>query len=156
MADSVPPRLETVRVAFLRDPKAPPPDEQALERAGIEAIDLALPSGDEQVIVFMIQALSAGCDAVVLDLEIPQEELAGRLQAEADVPVVYASHASLILNLGRTLASLALHTFGHVDARLPQALPPTIYSRTGDWPALITVVFLALFSLFLRWISPRH
>ena len=42
---------------------------------------------------------------------------------------------------GQVLHSLALGEAGYLDAALPKALPPTLYSRTGDWPV---IVFLLL------------
>ncbi|SMC91017.1 apolipoprotein N-acyltransferase [Primorskyibacter flagellatus] len=45
---------------------------------------------------------------------------------------------------GRMTASLGLGQAGYVDAALPAALPPTIYSRTGDSPLLVLLVLLSL------------
>ena len=37
---------------------------------------------------------------------------------------------------GELRATLGLNLTGRIDARLPGALPPTSWSRWGDWPAL--------------------
>ena len=37
---------------------------------------------------------------------------------------------------GQLRATLGLNLAGRIDARLPGALPPTPWSRWGDWPAL--------------------
>lgn len=44
---------------------------------------------------------------------------------------------------GHIVASLPLNQAGYLDTPLPGALPPTIYSRTGDWPMIILLVLLA-------------
>ena len=41
---------------------------------------------------------------------------------------------------GRITASLGLNKAGFLDARLPQSLPPTLYSRIGEWPFLILLL----------------
>ena len=41
---------------------------------------------------------------------------------------------------GRVVASLPLGAYGHVEAPLPAALPPTPYARFGDWPALLAAL----------------
>lgn len=43
---------------------------------------------------------------------------------------------------GRTLASLGLGKTGSLDAPLPRALPPTVYSRIGDLGFLLAVVVM--------------
>ena len=44
------------------------------------------------------------------------------------------------------LSQIPLNQAGYVDAALPEALPPTVYARTGDWPVLgfLVVVLGAL------------
>lgn len=46
---------------------------------------------------------------------------------------------------GRETASLPFGTEGHLDAALPGALPPTLYARLGESPALLLLAGLALF-----------
>ena len=75
----------------------------------------------------------------------PYQHLAlARLRAaEQGLPVLRAANtgvSAVIDARGRVLASLPLNTQGTLDARLPPALPPTVYARTGDWPVLIFVL----------------
>lgn len=79
----------------------------------------------------------------------PQQHLAqARMRAiEQGLPVVRAANtgiSAVIDARGRVVASLALDSHGHIDARLPAALPPTAYSRIGDWPAVLLAGLLAL------------
>lgn len=41
---------------------------------------------------------------------------------------------------GRITASLGLNEAGFLDAQLPQPLPPTVYSKLGEWPFLILLL----------------
>lgn len=41
---------------------------------------------------------------------------------------------------GEVLRDIPLGQAGYVDAPLPDALPPTPYARTGDWPVLVLVL----------------
>ena len=43
---------------------------------------------------------------------------------------------------GRVLARIPRQTDGYRDIRLPGALPPTFYARTGDLPAMSLVVLV--------------
>ncbi|MGB7317950.1 MAG: apolipoprotein N-acyltransferase [Planktotalea sp.] len=43
---------------------------------------------------------------------------------------------------GRVLDSLALGVSGYIDTALPSPLAPTLYSRTGDIPVLLALLFL--------------
>lgn len=52
--------------------------------------------------------------------------------------------SAMIDPFGRVLDELPLNTEGYLDAALPDALSPTLYSRTGDTPYLIGL--LALFA----------
>jgi len=75
----------------------------------------------------------------------PQQHLAqARMRAvEQGLPVVRAANtgiSAVIDSLGRVTASMALHSHGHIDARLPAALAPTPYSRYGDMPAMALVI----------------
>ncbi len=80
----------------------------------------------------------------------PQQHLAqARIRAiEQGLPVVRAANTGISAMIdahGRVVAAIPMHTDGHVDARLPQALLPTAYARTGDLPAMALVV-LGLFA----------
>lgn len=81
----------------------------------------------------------------------PWQHLAqARLRAvEFGLPVVRAANtgiSAVIDARGHVTASLGLGQAGIVDARLPPALPATVYSRTGDLPltALLLVAFAVL------------
>ena len=43
---------------------------------------------------------------------------------------------------GRVLTRIPLQTDGYRDIRLPAALPPTVYARYGDVPAMSLVVLV--------------
>lgn len=75
----------------------------------------------------------------------PYQHLAmARLRAaEQGLPVLRAANtgvSAVIDGYGRIVASLALGEAGYLDARLPPALPPTLYARTGDLPLLLIVL----------------
>ncbi len=88
-------------------------------------------------------------DAWFGEISGPHQHLAqARLRAvEQGLPVVRAANtgvSAVIDARGRIVAELGLGQQGFLDAALPAALPPTLYARTGDWPALATILFLAL------------
>jgi apolipoprotein N-acyltransferase len=70
-----------------------------------------------------------------------------RLRAvEQGLPVVRVANtgvSAVIDARGRVTASLGLGVEGHLDARLPPALPPTPYARSGDWPIFALILLLA-------------
>jgi apolipoprotein N-acyltransferase len=75
----------------------------------------------------------------------PYQHLAqARVRAiEQGVPMLRAANtgiSAVIDARGRVLASLPLGAVGHLDAALPQPLPPTPYSRTRDVPAFLLVL----------------
>ena len=72
---------------------------------------------------------------------------------EQGVPVARSANtgiSAIIDARGRIVTSLPLGLAGHVDAPLPDALPPTLYAQLGDWP------FFALFALVLLGHLFRH
>jgi len=92
-------------------------------------------------------------DAWFGDYAGPQQHLAiARMRSvEQGVPLIRAANtgiSAVIDPYGRITASLGLNQAGVVDAPLPSALPPTLYSRTGDVPFVI-VMFISL-ALCLR------
>lgn len=63
---------------------------------------------------------------------------------EQGLPLIRAANTGISAVIGPhglVLDWLALGEAGYLDAALPKALPPTLYSRTGDWPV---IVFLLL------------
>jgi phosphotransacetylase len=115
------------RVVCLRSLQSPAPDADAFTRSGLELADLALPSGDEQTLSHLVQALASGCTSLILDLD--EREIAERLRktAGAELPAVYASQATLIHNTALALSALrarrvdleaARFATGGVEARL--------------------------------------
>ena len=80
----------------------------------------------------------------------PQQHYAqARIRAiEQGLPIVRAANtgiSAVVDSHGREVASLALDSYGRVDAKLPSPLASTLYSRFGDLPALAVVVFLIFF-----------
>ncbi|WP_368484109.1 apolipoprotein N-acyltransferase [Phaeobacter sp. HF9A] len=70
--------------------------------------------------------------------------------AEQGLPMLRVANTGITAVIdpyGRISESLALNTAGSLDARLPAALPPTLYSRTGDWPALFAALLLITVAL---------
>ncbi|KIN61898.1 Apolipoprotein N-acyltransferase [Sulfitobacter noctilucicola] len=75
----------------------------------------------------------------------PRQHLAqARMRAiEQGLPLARSANtgvSAMIDPYGRITASIPLNTPGFVDATLAQPLPPTIYSRTKDWPALFVLL----------------
>jgi apolipoprotein N-acyltransferase len=77
-----------------------------------------------------------------------------RLRAiEEGLPIVRAANtgvSAVIDPLGRMVAQLGLGTEGVLDASLPSAIGPTIYSRTGDIPAAVLAVLALAIALRRR------
>jgi apolipoprotein N-acyltransferase len=75
-----------------------------------------------------------------------------RLRAiEEGLPLVRAANtgiSAVVDPLGRVISALPLGTEGILDARLPRALPSTVFGRVGDGPAGLMVA--AAFILVLR------
>jgi apolipoprotein N-acyltransferase len=76
---------------------------------------------------------------------------------EEGLPLVRAANtgvSAVVDPVGRIVGSLGLGTEGVLDSPLPRALPPTIYARLGDGPAILA--FLAALALVLwRRARPR-
>ncbi|MGB3556121.1 MAG: apolipoprotein N-acyltransferase, partial [Jannaschia sp.] len=77
----------------------------------------------------------------------PRQHLAlARLRAaESGLPLLRAANTGVSAAIdarGAVLAARALGETGHLDAALPPALPPTIYTRTGDWAVLAMLLSL--------------
>ncbi|RMF39990.1 MAG: apolipoprotein N-acyltransferase, partial [Alphaproteobacteria bacterium] len=72
---------------------------------------------------------------------------------EQGLPLARAANtgiSAMIDPLGRIVASQPLGTQGFVDAILPSALPPTLYSRLRDWPFLAALLGLVVICITLR------
>ncbi len=81
----------------------------------------------------------------------PYQHLAqARLRAvEQGLPVARSANtgiSAMIDPFGRILARVALNREGVIDVRLPEALPPTLYARIGDWLFLILLCALGALS----------
>lgn len=71
--------------------------------------------------------------------------------AEQGLPMIRVANtgvSAMIDGYGRIRESIALGEAGFVDALLPQPLPPTLYSRTGDLPVFVLVLLLVGFVLW--------
>lgn len=84
----------------------------------------------------------------------PYQHLAqARMRAvEQGLPMLRAANtgiSAVIDASGRVTASISLGQAGYVDAALPAPRPPTLYSRTGDWPIAL-VLFATLGALLMR------
>ncbi|MEM9577974.1 MAG: apolipoprotein N-acyltransferase [Pseudomonadota bacterium] len=90
----------------------------------------------------------------------PQQHLAqARMRAiEQGLPMVRSANtgiSAMIGPTGRILAQISLGEEGFLDARLPLALPPTLYSRIGDWPAILFIALGYAGCFFQTWREPR-
>jgi apolipoprotein N-acyltransferase len=69
-----------------------------------------------------------------------------RLRAiEEGLPVVRAANtgiSAVIDPSGRIVARLGLGVEGVLDSTLPSALPPTVYARIGDGPAVVIAAWI--------------
>ena len=78
----------------------------------------------------------------------PQQHLAqARIRSiEQGMPLIRSANtgiSAVVDGYGRIVASLGLGETGTVDAPLPVRLPPTFYSRYGDWPWLAALLALS-------------
>ena len=72
---------------------------------------------------------------------------------ELGLPVARSANtgiSAIIDAKGRIVASLGLGETGHVDARLPAPLPPTLYALTGDLGLLGLAIMVLLSHVALR------
>ena len=77
---------------------------------------------------------------------------------ELGLPLVRSANtgiSAVIDPAGRTIASLGLGIEGVLDARLPTAIPPTVYARVGDVPAAIMIALAVIFAVRRR-VAKRH
>ena len=84
----------------------------------------------------------------------PQQHLAqARIRAiEQGLPMIRAANtgiSAVVSPHGEVVVSISMHNYGYLDQKLPAPLTATIYSRTGDWPAIILIgIMLSLISFF--------
>lgn len=139
------------------------PGPQVIEAAGLPAFSplicyemifpgQVVPQGERPA--FLLQVTN---DAWFGRFGGPEQHLAqARMRAiEQGLPVIRAANTGISAGIdarGRIVARLALDTHGHVDLRLPPALPPSPYAWAGDWPALL----LAMLSATCGFIFTRH
>lgn len=100
-------------------------------------------------------------DAWFGSFAMPYQHLAlARLRAaEQGLPLIRAANtgvSALIDARGAVTHALPMDMQGVLDARLPPALPPTLYARTGDIPALILAIFVTLAGLVAGRVRPPH
>jgi len=72
---------------------------------------------------------------------------------EEGLPLVRAANtgvSAVVDPYGRIVGRLGLGAVGVIDADLPQALPPTLYSRMGDSPFFAMVAIIALGTIAVR------
>lgn len=83
-----------------------------------------------------------------------------RLRAvEQGLPVVRAANtgiSGMIDARGRVTGSLALGEMGALDLPLPPAAAPPPYTRVGDWPTMVLVLLLGLFTALRTAARPAH
>lgn len=88
----------------------------------------------------------------------PYQHLAqARMRAiESGLPMVRVANtgvSAVIDAKGQIAAALPLNEAGYLDAELPGALPPTLYSRTGDLPLVVLLILLACAAIGVK---PRN
>jgi apolipoprotein N-acyltransferase len=88
-------------------------------------------------------------DAWFGTLQGPQQHFAqSRLRAiEQGLPLVRVANtgiSAVVDAKGRIVAALPLVEAGKLDVALPTEAAPTLYARTGDWPALLVAFLLSV------------
>lgn len=77
-----------------------------------------------------------------------------RLRAvEQGLPLVRVANTGITAVIdarGRVIDQLPFGTMAALDTKVPGALPPTIYSRSGDWPVFLLLAALALATFHRR------
>ncbi|MTH77373.1 apolipoprotein N-acyltransferase [Paracoccus aestuariivivens] len=100
-------------------------------------------------------------DAWFGNLSGPWQHLAqARLRAiESGLPLMRAANtgvSAVIDAHGELRATLGLNLSGRIDSPLPAALPPTPWSRWGDWPTLLAALACVLLSARYRRLTGRR
>ena len=74
---------------------------------------------------------------------------------EEGLPLIRAANngiSAVVDPYGRPLQTLGLNVRGVIDSPLPEALPPPLYAKVGDWTLVLVLV---LFAAFARVLSKR-
>ena len=100
-------------------------------------------------------------DAWFGNLSGPWQHLAqARLRAiESGLPLMRAANtgvSAVIDARGELRATLGLNLAGRIDAALPAPLPPTLWSRWGDWPVLVLTCLGLLLAAQRRRLTPER
>lgn len=72
---------------------------------------------------------------------------------EEGVPLIRAANngiSAVVDPYGRALETLGLNARGVIDSPLPEALPPTLYARVGDWALAWLLLLSAVAAVWLR------
>ena len=84
----------------------------------------------------------------------PQHLAQARMRAiEEGLPILRSTPngiSAIIAADGRLLATVPRHQAGAIELPLPPALPPTLFSRAGNWMALLVAAALCLMAVALR------
>ena len=91
----------------------------------------------------------------------PKQHLAqAQMRAiEQGLPMARAANtgiSAMIDPYGRITQSLGLNEAGYIDASLPKPLKPTFYSKSGDLPITVLLLFVAFTTLLLKMRSRRR
>jgi len=73
---------------------------------------------------------------------------------EQGLPVIRSANtgiSAVIDARGKIMASLPLNEAGYLDALVPLPLPPTLYSRIGDWPLVLLLIVVGGSALVARF-----
>ncbi|MCB1404495.1 MAG: apolipoprotein N-acyltransferase, partial [Rhodobacteraceae bacterium] len=95
-------------------------------------------------------------DAWFGEVSGPYQHLAqARVRAiEQGLPLARSANtgiSAMIDPKGRVTERLGLGVIGHFDAPLPPALPPTAYSRLGDFPVLAALILICGLTVLKFW-----
>ncbi len=123
-----------------------------------EAIFPAYSAAFNQTATHLLQITN---DAWFGEVSGPQQHLSQtRMRAiEQGIPLIRAANtgiSAVIDAQGRVLASIPLGAAGFIDVPLPERLPPTLYSQTGDWSALVLILLLLAASWQRTRTERRH
>lgn len=85
----------------------------------------------------------------------PQHLAQARMRAiEEGLPIVRATPtgiSAVIAADGRLIATVPHEKAGAIDVAMPQPAPPTLFSRIGNWAALLVTLFLTGVAVAFRW-----